>query len=212
MADEAEEAGGGDGGEDGGSPLKKYGPLAAIVLVAQAVLAWILIQFILNGSVPEEEQEQLVPEQSVEVHSESRVERVSLPYYYSSPNLTNVTANPAGTNSERFVVVSLQLGLVGYNRDENPPDDITDQMILDDKKHAEVMKIKTVEQRIVSVVTKTLRLKTIDELEGEFIDDVEKDILDKLNKEIFSRMFAIDENNSIEIIVTEVDISSIIIQ
>ena len=57
MADEAtEEASGG-----GGSVLKKYGPLAGIVLLAQVVLAWVVITFALKDNVPEAPQDELLP-------------------------------------------------------------------------------------------------------------------------------------------------------
>ena len=48
MAEEAAEESGGGGGGDGGSTLKKYGPLAAIVLLAQVVLAWVVIQLMIG--------------------------------------------------------------------------------------------------------------------------------------------------------------------
>ena len=123
MADESEGGGGGGDGGDGGSVLKKYGPLAAIVLLAQVVLAWGIISFVFKDNVPEEEREDLIPEQSVELRSGQVEEKSRLPYYYSSEALGTITANPAGTNSERFVVLTVQLGLEIYDRDESPPDD-----------------------------------------------------------------------------------------
>jgi hypothetical protein len=82
MADEGEEGGGGggDGGGDGGSALKKYGPLAAIVLLAQVVLAWVVISFVFKDNVPEEEQADLIPEQSVELRSGQVEEKSRLPF------------------------------------------------------------------------------------------------------------------------------------
>ena len=70
------------------------------------------------------------------------------------------------------------------------------------------------EQKIQSVIAKTVRLKTIDQLEGEFIHEIEDEIRIKLNKEIFERLFSADDEDGEkkEIIVSEVDISSIIIQ
>ena len=51
MADEAEEGGGGNEGgtEDGGNVLKKYGPFAAIILVVQGILCWVVIQYFWPG-------------------------------------------------------------------------------------------------------------------------------------------------------------------
>ena len=211
MADEGDDGGGVDGGDGGGSVLKKYGPLALIVLLAQVVLAWVVIEFALKDNVPEEEQEDLIPEQTVELRSGQQEERSRLPFYYTSSALESITANPAATNSERFVVLTVQLGLEAYNRDESPPDDdITDSLA--EKGNEIIEKIKLYDQRIVSVVSKTARRKTIDELDGEFIHEIEEEIRKRLNKEIFERLFRVDEDHTTEVIVTEVDISSMIIQ
>jgi len=214
MAEETEEGGGGDGGDggDGGSVLKKYGPLAAIVLLAQVVLAWVVISFLFKDNVPEEEQEDLIPDQSVELLSSSGEEttKTRLPYYYHSEEMGSITANPAGTNSERFVVVSVQLGLEAYNRDDDPPDDdITGDLA----ENTDLLdKIKLYDQRIISVISKTMRLKTIDELDGELIEETEDEIRKRLNDEIFARLFAVTEEQKIEVIVSEVDIANIIVQ
>ncbi len=216
MADEGDDGGGdgggGGGGADGGSVLKKYGPLALIVLLAQVVLAWVVIEFALKDNVPEEEQGDLIPEQTVEMHSVGKQEeRSGLPFYYSSPALSTITANPAATNSERFVVLTVQLGLAAYDRDESPPeDDITAS--LDADGNDIVTKIAKYDQKIVSVISKTIRRKTIDELDGEVIHNIEDDIRKRLNEEIFERLFHGVEDNTKEVIVTEVDISSVIIQ
>ncbi|MFL2540410.1 MAG: flagellar basal body-associated FliL family protein [Candidatus Latescibacterota bacterium] len=213
MADEGDDGGGdgGGGGGDGGSALKKYGPLALIVLLAQVVLAWVVIEFALKDNVPEEGQEDLIPEQTVELLSGGQQEEKSrLPFYYTSEGLSAITANPAATNSERFVVLTVQLGLEAYNRDESPPDDdITGDL----KDNTEVLdKIKLYDQRIVSVISKTARRKTVDELDGEFLHEIEDEIRKRLNKEIFERLFRVDEDHTTEVIVTEVDISNMIIQ
>ena len=209
MADESE---GGGGGGDGGSVLKKYGPLAAIVLLAQVVLAWGIISFVFKDNVPEEEREDLIPEQSVELRSGQVEEKSRLPYYYSSEALGTITANPAGTNSERFVVLTVQLGLEIYDRDESPPDDDITNSFNKDNNPDELEKIAAYDQKIVSVIAKTVRRKTIDELDGEFIHEIEDEIRKRLNKEIFERLFVVTEEKKIEVIVSEVDISNIIIQ
>ena len=218
MAEEAEEdAGGGggssDGGGDGGSLLKKYGPLAVIVLLAQVVMAWVIIQFALKDNMPEEQGDLIPPteEKSVELRSGQGESKSRLPHYYTGEALNSITVNPAGTNSERFVVVSVQLGLEAYDHNESPPEDITSKL-KDDTKVLE--DIALYEQKIQSVIAKTVRLKTIDQLEGEFIHEIEDEIRIKLNKEIFERLFSADDEDGEkkEITVSEVDISSIIIQ
>ena len=212
MADEGEgeEEEGGGGGGDGGSGLKKYGPLAAIVLVAQVVLAWVVISLVLKDNVPEEDSQDLIDEQRVELRSGQEEEKSRLPFYYSPELFGNITANPAGTNSERFVVITVQLGLEAYNRDESPPDDDITEKLAEDTTTLE--KIGLYDRRIVSVINRIIRLKTVDELEGEFIHEIEDEIRDKLNKDIFGRLFRVDDENKIEVIVAEVDISNIIIQ
>ena len=62
MADEAEQGGGG-GSAGGGSVLKKYGPLAVIVLLAQVVLAWVVINFTVGDKMGSKEQDE--PNQKV---------------------------------------------------------------------------------------------------------------------------------------------------
>ena len=62
------------------------------------------------------------------------------------------------------------------------------------------------------MIGKTIRLKTIDELDGAFIHEIEDEIRKRLNNEIFSRLFAVTEDQKTEVIVSEVDISQIIMQ
>ena len=214
MAEEAEEdAGGGSGGGDGGSLLKKYGPLAAIVLLAQVVLAWVLVEFGLSGNVKEEDTQLLVPETpTVEMYSGGDKEEMPLlPYYYSKEEFKTITANPAGTNSERFVVVSVQLGLLIYDADGK---DRTAEVIElpDPQSDTAITKLLKYDNRIISVVNKTLRLKTVDQLQGEFIQDTEDEIRDKLNNEIFYRLFPADDDDKTKVEVSEVDFLNIIIQ
>lgn len=203
MADEAEEGGG--GGEAGGSVLKKYGPLAAIVLLVQVVLAWVVIQVAFKGSMPAKEpEEELVTEMPHSLTAEA--EENILPYYYQSDKLQSIAANPAGTNAERFVVISVELGLVG--RDE-------DGERLEDKafEDAAIMgKIDGYMPRIRSVLIQVIRSKTIDQLsEGEDFEEVKDEIRKRLNQEVFDRLFSLGEDKR-TIKVTEVNVSSLVIQ
>ena len=209
MAEEAEEGGGGSGGGDGGSALKKYGPLAAIVLLAQVVLAWVLIEFVLGDNVKEEEPQLLEPvTPTVELYSGDEGETDQLPFYYSTEDFKSITANPAGTNSERFIVASIQLGLLIYKDEENITEEVTEA----GSAHESLTRLAQYNSKIVSVVNKTLRLKTIDELQGEFIQDIENEIRDKLNNEIFGRLYGVNEDDDIKVKVSEFDFSNIIIQ
>ena len=215
MAEEAEEdAGGGSGGGDGGSLLKKYGPLAAIVLLAQVVLAWVLVEFGLSSNVKEEDTQLLVPDTpTVEVYSGGdKGEMTQLPFYYSKEEFKTITANPAGTNSERFVVVSVQLGLLIYDADGEDVTEVFNKEETEVLSKAPLKQLLKYDNRIISVVNKTLRLKTVDQLQGEFIQDTEDEIRDKLNNEIFYRLFPADDDDKTKVEVSEVDFLNIIIQ
>ena len=118
MADEEQEEDG--GGAAGGSVLKKYGPLAVIVLLAQVVLAWVVIQVTLKDKVGlDDTEDPLIPEiEQQMVESADGSASTELPYYLKRPEaLDRITANPAGTNASRFVVIGVELGLIGKNAD-----------------------------------------------------------------------------------------------
>lgn len=208
MAEEAEdeeEGGGGDGG--GGSPLKKYGPLAAIVLIAQVVLAWVVIQVTLKDNPPEEEPEELFEQEMVGQSLEVENGEETLPFYFQSDDLKDIPANPAGTNAERFVVVSVILGLKATDTESG--DDITAGL---GENELVTAKLTGYTQRIRAIVVNIVRSKTIDQLESEFIDEVKDEIKRKLNADLLSRLFKIDENNKVKVVIEEVEFSSIIIQ
>jgi flagellar basal body-associated protein FliL len=210
MAEEAaEESGGGGGGGDGGSVLKKYGPLAAIVMLAQAVIAFLIIEFVLKENMPEEPQDPLIPQMTSETTRQSgETPNDRLPYLYASDELKTITANPAGTNSERFVVLSVQLGLEAFNEDE---EDITGKLA----ENLEVLdKIALYDLKIKSLIMRIIRGKTVDELDAQFQDELEDEIRKVVSKEIFDRLFKTgdEEENTTTVNVVEVNISDIIIQ
>jgi len=215
MAEEAAEENEGGGG-DGGGVLKKWGPLAAIVMLAQAIIAYVLVEFVLRDNMPDGPQEQLMPESSsVEIRQIQQPEkedvRDRLPYIYDSPKvLRTITANPAGTNSERFVVLSVQLGLEAYNTEESPPDDDITSNLKDNTLVLE--KIGEYDLKIKALITSIIRGKTVDELDAQFQNELESEMRDVLNREIFDRLFKIDDENKIKVRIVEVNISDIIIQ
>ena len=208
MAEEAAEESGGGGG-DGGSVLKKYGPLAAIVMLAQAVIAFLIIEFVLKENMPEEPQDPLIPQMTSETTRQSgETPNDRLPYLYASEELKTITANPAGTNSERFVVLSVQLGLEAFNEDE---EDITDKLA----ENLEVLdKIALYDLKIKSLIMRIIRGKTVDELDAQFQDELEDEIRQVVSKEIFDRLFKTGDGteNTTAVRVVEVNISDIIIQ
>ena len=203
MAEEAaEEEGGG-----GGSALKKYGPLAAIVLLAQVVLAWVVIQVTLKDKTPEDEQQELFPQEQAESGQQDESVDSSLPYYFQSPDLMDIPANPAGTNAERFVVLSVILGLRATDTDSG--DDITGGLAENDIVQT---KLTQYTQRVRAIAISIVRAKTIDQLESGFVDEVKEEIKKKLNADLFSKLFKIDETNKVQVVVDQVEFSSIIIQ
>jgi flagellar basal body-associated protein FliL len=208
MAEEAAEESGGGGG-DGGSVLKKYGPLAAIVMLAQAVIAFLIIEFVLKENMPEEPQDPLIPQMTSETTRQSgETPNDRLPYLYASEELKTITANPAGTNSERFVVLSVQLGLEAFNEDE---EDITGKLA----ENLEVLdKIALYDLKIKSLIMRIIRGKTVDELDAQFQDELEDEIRQVVSKEIFDRLFKTGDGteNTTAVRVVEVNISDIIIQ
>jgi flagellar basal body-associated protein FliL len=205
MADEEQEEGG--GGAAGGSVLKKYGPLAAIVLLAQVVLAWVVIQVTLKDKVSlDDTEDPLIPEiEQQMVESDDGSVSTELPYYLKRPDvLERITANPAGTNASRFVVIGVELGLIGKNADgELKPAEIeadAPALLLID---SNLGKMKSI---ILSILGKTY----IDQFESE-MDLIGDEILGELNRQVFDKI-SWDEDGEKFIKVSEVVFTSKIIQ
>ncbi len=205
MADEEQEEGG--GGAAGGSVLKKYGPLAAIVLLAQVVLAWVVIQVTLKDKVGlDDTEDPLIPEiEQQMVESADGSASTELPYYLKRPEvLDRITANPAGTNASRFVVIGVELGLIGKNADgELKPAEIeadAPALLLID---SNLGKMKSI---ILSVLGKTY----IDQFESE-MGLIGDEILGELNRQVFDKI-SWDEDGKKFIKVSEVVFTSKIIQ
>ena len=205
MAEEIAEEGGGSSG----SVLKKYGPLAGIVLLAQVVLAWVVITFALKDNIPEQQPDALIPEIEAAPRGRSDEERTALPFLYSSPELKSITANPAGTNASRFIMFTVRLGLVARDHDESPPEDITDKL----KEDPDLLpQIGEYDAMIKEIITQIVRLKTIDELDAERIEEVKDEIKLRLNKDVFQKLYQIDDDNKREIQVHKVVFADFIIQ
>lgn len=210
----AEEEEGGDG-EAGGSVLKKWGPLAAIVLAVQVVFTWALVSFVPdlfnNDKEKEQEDEPLVTDRAEVVSNQGESDE-GLPFYYPGSFLTNITANPAGTNGERFLVFDLELGLKGADGEEEHPG-------VDDKWDDENF-TKTFDKfmpRIKSIVTEIMRSKTVNQLEGEFLKDAKQEMKTRLNQEIFVKIFKQKKGDCFgctgyTITVEDVNISRLVIQ
>jgi len=206
MSDEASADG-------GGSTLKKWAPLAALVLAAESVVAFAIIWFFFVHNAPEKkEPESLVSKPLVTQSASSEVERTALPYLYASDELKGVTANPAGTNASRFVMFTIKLGLVAHDHGKSPPKDVTEtlgtrQEVLD--------RISTYDSLIRAIAVRTVRMKTVDQLDGERLEQVQEEVKELINKDIMAKLFPIPDpegKNELEVRVQDVIFSEIIIQ
>lgn len=205
MAYEEHEATG--GGAAGGSTLKKYGPLAAIVLLAQVVLAWVVIQVTISDKVgPADSEEPLLPEIEQQRRIDDSGEVTALPFYLKRPEtLGSITANPAGTNASRFVVIGVELGLIGLNSDGEPfkPSDIEADV-------GGLLLIDTNLGKMKSVILSILGKKYIDQYESEMAE-IADEIRRELNRQVFGKI-TWDEDGKKMIEVAEVVFTNKIIQ
>lgn len=191
----------------GGSVLKKWGPLAAIVLIAQVVVAFVLIQRFFPGGPSAQPKEDLIPPETQVSQGGEAHEGGPLPHYYSSKEFEKMTANPAGTNGKRFVMFSVQLGLQAYEEGKN----VTEEKLGKEAEKA-LAKLHQYDNKIKAVIVGIVREKTIDELEGDALQQVQEEIMQRVNDEVMKRAYAVTEDNSVEITVSEVVFSDIIIQ
>ncbi|MFA6107326.1 MAG: flagellar basal body-associated FliL family protein [Candidatus Latescibacterota bacterium] len=225
MADEGEQDSG------GGSVLKKYGPLALIVLMAQAVLGWVLLTQILHtdrpGTQEQQSTEQLIDDRPAPSGPEGGgrgTEHQELPFIYAPTKLAEMTANPAGTNSQRFVMFSVQLGIVAENTAETDPEkrNLTEKMA----EHPEVTeKLNEYVALMKSIIVRIVRQKTIPELEGENLQATADEIRESINAEVLEEAFKVEpdkpgflglfggeKKNKIKVIVQDVIFTDIIVQ
>lgn len=204
MAEEEEEGGGGPA-PAGGSVLKKYGPLAAIVLLVQVVVAWVVITTVMDSTPADDRDpgDPLIPQQQ-EQQVTSEEEGTGLPYQHPAEAI-KITFNPAETNSERFAVLGIVLGLMATNDDgeQMKPSEIAadPSLALVD---GNMLLIKR-------TILRVLREKTIDDLEATNVEEVWKDVKTALNEEVFSKIAWVEDDSESskmvsvqEIIATEI--------
>ena len=182
---------GGASAPAGGSVLKKYGPLAAIVLLAQVVLAWVVIKITSPASTADQDTgDPLIPQAQTQI-MEDTDEATGLPFVYQNEALGKMTFNPAETNSERFMVLDFQLGLMAANDDG---ESMTPAEIAGDA--ASIALIDANIALIKSTSLRVLRTKTIDDLESDNIEEVWKDLKSRLNEDVFSKIQWSDDGES----------------
>jgi len=204
MADEAEQGGGGGGG-GGGSVLKKYGPLAAIVLLAQVVLAWVVINVTVGDKMGKrEEDEDLLSQAQTVAERQEAQETGELPYYFTDPALQGITANPAGTNAQRYAVLSVELGLVGEDDGKPIP---ADELPTDEALVAQVPKYMGL---VKSIVLTKLRSSYIDDLENN-LGTIMDELRDELNQQVLDRV-KWDEDGKKKVRIKEIRVTGLVIQ
>lgn len=204
MADEAEEGGGGAAAGGGGGVLKKYGPLAAIVLLAQVVLAWVVITVTVGDKMGSQEpDEPLIPEEEVSAGGGVE-ESEDLPFYFTHAELSGITANPAGTNAQRYAVLTVQLGLVGEVEGESiPPEDLAVDADAYGRAEKQIGLVR-------SIILQKLRSSYIDDLENNLAGILEELKLE-LNQRVFNKV-KWDDDGVKKIRVTEVISTALVIQ
>ncbi|MFH1570960.1 MAG: flagellar basal body-associated FliL family protein [Gemmatimonadota bacterium] len=203
MADEAEQGGGG-GSAGGGSVLKKYGPLAAIVLLAQVVLAWVVITVTVGDKMGSKEQDETLISGARVTESAEAQETQDLPFYFAHAQLTGITANPAGTNAQRYAVLSVELGLVGEKDGESIP---ADELAVDPDLVAQVPKYMGLAK---SIILAKLRSSYIDDLENN-LGTIMDDLKDELNQKVMDKV-KWDAKGKKKVRITDIRVTGLVIQ
>lgn len=191
--EEAEKpSGGGDG--DGGSVLKKWGPLAAIVLVAQGIVAWVVITTVFKDKAgsAEHNAEPILHETQVHEGGAKTDHAGPLPEYYAPPLLKKIMANPAGTDASRVVMVAVELGLVQTNL--NPDEEHEGGGGHgSDKGNPAFEPMNPYVGKMKAIIIELISSRGVDELlDKETRDELAEDIKKKLNSQIVSKVFVPD--------------------
>ena len=139
---------------------------------------------------------------------DSEVEGAGLPYQHPAEAI-KITFNPAETNSERFAVLGIVLGLMATNEEGTPmtPAEIG----------ADAPSLALVDGNMLLIkrtILRVLRGKTIDDLESTNVEEVWKDVKSALNEEVFSKIAWVepDSDSKKRVSVQEIIATEIIIQ
>ena len=92
---------------------------------------------------------------------------------------------------------------------ESPPQDVTGRLAEDPEA---LRRIGLNEGLMKSIVTVAVHRKTVDHFDGRIIHEIESEIRWALNSALFRKLFRVDGDNSLEILVQEVLFSDITIQ
>ena len=190
-------------GESGSSILRRFGPLVAVVLVAQLLIAWLVIEVVLvRAGAPEDDDDILPPARSTAaVVGEDR----RLPYYYAPVAFQRIVANPANTNGQRFMLASLELGLKAYDRRKKPPkDDITAHL---GQERAVVEIVDRYANKMRAIMADALARRGVDEFDRRDLLPIQEEIRQRINKEVLQPAFPLGtaryEVRVVEVLFTE---------
>lgn len=218
MSEEAEKHSGGGSG-DGGSVLKKWGPLAAIVLVAQGIVAWVVITTVFKDNVGGEERaaEPILHETQVQEGGAKAEHAGPLPKYYSPAALKKLIANPAGTDASRVVMVAVELGMINLNAKHGEEEESGGggHGGGGDKPDPAFDPLTPFAGKMKSIILELISARGVDELlDPETRKELQEEIRKKLNSQVLTKVFVPDpekEDQSI-FIISEVIFSDFVIQ
>lgn len=217
MSDEEAEKPSGGGSGDGGSVLKKWGPLAAIVLVAQVTVAWVLITTVFKDRAGggEHAAEPILHETQVQEGGAKAEHTGALPEYYSPPLLKKIMANPAGTDASRVVMVAVELGLIRTN--PNPDEEHAEGGggHGSDKGNPAFEPMNPYVGKMKALIIEIISSRGIDELlDPEGKKELQEEIKKKLNSQIVSKVFVPDPEKEDQKLfeISEVIFSEFVIQ
>jgi flagellar basal body-associated protein FliL len=212
--EEAEKPSGGSG--DGGSVLKKWGPLAAIVLVAQGIVAWVVITTVFKDKAGSAEHpaEPILRETQVQEGGNKTEHAGPLPQYYSPAPLKKIMANPAGTDASRVVMVAVELGLIeiGEPHGEGEEEEGGEGGEKDNPAFAPMTPYAG---KMRALIIEMISSRGIDELlDPEGKKELQEEIKKKLNTQILSKIFVPDPEKEDQKLfeISEVIFSEFVIQ
>ncbi len=149
--------------QEEGSPLMRYLPLIAVVLVVQIILVYVTVTFFLGPSEPPPEAEQEVVEEEAPPPEEEAPDLGELEVAIVYEALESIVVNPAGTEGLRFLSAKIHLGLSSAQVEQT----------IEEKKLG---------SKIRDGLIDILRAKTIAELDPEYHEVLKTQIKDKLNE------------------------------
>jgi flagellar basal body-associated protein FliL len=214
--EEAERPSGGEAG-DGGSVLKKWGPLAAIVLVAQGIVAWVVITTVFKDKVGGQEHagEPLLTETQVQEGGNKAEHAGPLPKYYSPAPLKKIMANPAGTDASRVVMVAVELGMVDINAKHGEEEESGGGEGEGEKEDPAFAPLGPYAGKMKSIIIELVSSRGVDELlDPEARKELTEEIRKKLNTQIMAKVFVPDPEKEDQKIfeISEVIFSDFVIQ